>query len=238
MILPVNKTFYVNGIITPESGAKETAREIKNLTGLDVEVFHNGAAPLSTIMSIAGKILYGVFGLGYVALTPKKKKDTEENEDRMIIGAGYVASLGLGLKEWHDVQVKKAEQGKSLALHVEAYLHEHPSESVLLILHSQGAHVGLNALKHLKPLKERIQVINLGGMVKIPQHYAAHVSNLANAKDPVPNWVARLFGSSKGWINLGDDHTRTFLGHEMKEYLSHQKVQDLIKGLPMAAPAA
>lgn len=79
MVLPVNKTFNVNGIITPESGAKETAREIKDLTGLDVEVFHNGATPLSTIVSIAGKVLYGICGLGYLAFSFSKKE--EEKED-------------------------------------------------------------------------------------------------------------------------------------------------------------
>lgn len=50
----------------------------------------------------------------------------------MIIGVGSVVTLGLGLKEWQDVQISKANQGKSLARHVEAYL---------------------NALKHLKPFK-------------------------------------------------------------------------------------
>lgn len=236
MISPVNKTFYVNGIITPESGAKETAREIEKLTGLNVEVFHNGAAPLSKIMSIAGKVFYGICGLGYLAFSSKKRE--EDKEDRMIIGAGSAAALGLGLKEWHDVQISKAEQGKSLAHHVEAYLHAHPNESVRLILHSQGAHVGLSALKHLKHLKGRIHVINLGGMVKIPKRYAAEVTNLANGKDPVPNLIARLTSGPKGWVNLGSDHTSTLLAHEMKEYLTHEKVQALIKGRAITAPAA
>lgn len=236
MILPVNKIFYTNGILTPEKGAEKTAREIKQITGLDVEVFHNGSTPLTTIISIAGKILYGIFGLGYYAATSKKKEE-KEDDDRNIIAVGSVAALGLGLKEWHDVQVNKAEHGKALADRVEAYLNKHPNESVLLILHSQGAHVGLNALKHLKPLKDRIQVVNMGGMVEVPKHLAESVTNLANSNDPVPKWIAPFYSKGREWINLGDDHTKTLLGHEMKEYLRHDLTQQILKNHSAAAAA-
>ncbi len=235
MILPVNKIFYTNGIVTPERGAEKTAQKIKQITGLDVEVFHNGSTPLTTIISIAGKVLYGIFGLGYYAATSKKK---EKDDDRNIIAARSIAALGLGLKEWHDVQVKKAKHGKALADRVEAYLNEHPKESVLLILHSQGAHVGLNALTHLKSLKNRIQVINMGGIVEVPKYLAANVTNLANSNDPVPNWIAPFYSKGREWIDLGDGHTKTWLGHEMKEYLSHDLTKQILKNHTAAAPAA
>ncbi|MCP5504457.1 MAG: hypothetical protein H7A41_04815 [Chlamydiales bacterium] len=237
MVQPVNN-FFVNGVITSKKEAHKTARQIEKLTGVKVDVFYNKTTPLMTIISIAGKVLYGVLGLGYCAVTsPKKKKDQQEQDDRAIIAAGSVAALGLGVKEWHDVQVDKAKHGKALAKRIQARLEQSPHETVRLILHSQGAHVGLNALKHLQDYKDRIQVINLGGMVEIPQHMASHVTHFANSKDPVPNWISRLTSKGRQWIDLGDDHTKTWLAHEMKEYLRHQVVQDLLKA-PAAAPAA
>ncbi|QVL56846.1 MAG: hypothetical protein KFB93_05530 [Simkaniaceae bacterium] len=231
---PVNN-FFINGIITSRKEANKTARKIEDLTGLKVDVFYNKSTPLTKIISIAGKVIYGVLGLGYYATTERKSE--KEADDRTIIAAGSVAALGLGIKEWHDVQVDKAKHGKALADRVEAHLVAHPNESVRLILHSQGAHVGLNALKHLKDYKERIQVVNLGGMVEIPKHMASQVTNLSNSKDPVPNWISRLTSKGREWVDLGDGHTKTWLAHEMKEYLRHQVVQDLLK-MPAAAPAA
>lgn len=78
MISPINKTFYLNGIITPKNRAKETARAINELTSVDVEVLHNSTAPLSNIMSIGGKFLYGICGLGYLAFFSKKKEEDKK----------------------------------------------------------------------------------------------------------------------------------------------------------------
>lgn len=239
MVRPINN-FFVNGVITSKKEAHKTARKIEDLTGLKVDVFYNKSTPLTTIISIAGKVLYGVLGLGYCVATSsqKKKKDEHEKDDRALIAAGSASALGLGVKEWHDVQVDKAKHGKVLAKRVKACLEAYPNEAVRLILHSQGAHVGLNALKHLKAYKERIQVINLGGMVEIPKYMAFQVFNFANSKDPVPHWIARLTSKRREWVDLGDKHTKTWLAHEMKEYLRHQVVQDLLKTSPSAASAA
>lgn len=238
MVQPVNN-FFVNGVITSKEEAHKTARKIEELTGLKVDVFYNKSTPLTKIISIAGKVIYGVLGLGYCVITSQEKeKDQQKKDDRAIILAGSVAALGLGAKEWHDVQVDKAKHGRVLAKRIKACLEQSPHKKVRLILHSQGAHVGLNALKHLPAYKDRIQVINLGGMVEIPQHMASDVTQFANSKDPVPNLISRLASKGRQWINLGDAHTKTWLAHGMEEYLSHKAVQNLLKVPAVAAPAA
>lgn len=237
MVQTVNN-FFVNGVITSKSKAHKTARQIEDLTDLKVEVFHNKSTSLAKIVSIAGKVLYGVLGLGYCALNPQTKKmGQKEREDRALITAGSVAALGLGVKEWHGVQVDKEKHGKALAKRVMARLEQSPHESVRLILHSQGAHIGLNALKHLQAYKDRIEVVNLGGMVEIPKHMASRVTHFANSKDPVPNIISRLTSEGQQWIDLGDEHTKTRLAHDMAEYLRHGGVQNHLKNLA-AAPAA
>ncbi|MDJ0651436.1 MAG: hypothetical protein QNJ27_00225 [Simkaniaceae bacterium] len=237
MIKNVN-TFFVNGIITSKKEAHETAQKIEDLTGVKVETFYNKSTPLKTVINIVGKIFYGIVGLGYCALDSLRKKTDQQGLDhRTITVASSIAALRSGAKEWHDVQVDKANHGKALAKRVQARLEEAPHETVRFILHSQGAHVGLHALTHLQDYKERIQVINLGGMVEIPEPMASHVTHFANRKDPVPNWISRLTSNGHQWVDLGDDHTKTWLAHEMNEYLRHEVVQDLLKAPAVAAAA-
>lgn len=209
----VEKIIYTNGILTDATGAAKTADQIEQITGIETEVFHNGAAPLEKVGTIAKNILVGAYKVGSSFFGSGKEGLREEG----------LKSLLKAASSWVKMQKAKSSHAKELAGRVEAYLNEDPNRQILLIFHSQGAHVGLKALKRLKHLKGRIEVVTIGGMVHIPDHMANRVTNLAFSNDPV-NWIAKLISGSSQSTEISHAWA-----HCASDYLNHHKTKEILQ---------
>lgn len=216
MTISVNKIIYTNGMLTEPQGALEAAKKIHHISGIDTEVLHNGSTTYLTIGAIGKNVIGGLFALGECKL------------DKALY------SLGKVFKIWLNVQKKKHTHAKELVGRVKAHLNENPNQKILLIFHSQGAHIGLKALKKLGDYKDRIEVLSMGGMVHIPKHLASKVTNLSNTDDPVPNWIAGFLSEKGEVIDLGRDHAETFFAHGADEYLKHDLTQQIISSATLS----
>jgi hypothetical protein len=126
-----------------------------------------------------------------------------------------LSSLNKAVKVWLEVQEGKESCAKTLTGRVQAYLDQDKSREILLVFHSQGAHVGYQALQTLEQYKGRIHVVAMGGMIRIPDAMAKTVVNLTHSDDPVSNYVAPVLGPNGKWIDVGDG------GHDASSYLKN-----------------
>lgn len=203
--MAVSKIIYTNGILTDVRGAAETTEQIRQLTGTDTEMVHNGSTSLETAGKISASLIEGFACLAWCAF----------NKDNSKIRDWGYSSLSKAGKVWLEVQKEKELCAKILTGRVQAYLDQDKSREILLIFHSQGAHVGYQALKNLEQYKGRIHVIAMGGMIRISDTMAKTVVNLAHADDLVPNYVAPVLGFNGESTGIGDG------GHDASSYLKN-----------------
>ena len=203
--MAVSKIIYTNGILTDVRGAEETMEQIKQLTGIDTEMVHNGSTSLETAGEITASLIEGFACLTWYAFNTDNSKIRDQ---------GY-SSLNKAVKVWLEVQKEKESCAKILTGRVQAYLDQGKSREILLVFHSQGAHVGYQALQNLERYKVRIHVIAMGGMIRIPDTMAKTVVNLAHTDDPVSNYVAPVLGLNGESTGIGDG------GHDARSYLEN-----------------
>jgi len=203
--MAVSKIIYTNGILTDARGAAATAEQINQLTGIDTEVIHNGSTSLDTAGKIGAHLVDGVSRLAWYAFNTDNSKMRDQG----------LSSLNKAVTVWLKVQEEKESCAKTLTGCVQTYLDQDKSREILLVFHSQGAHVGYQALQILEQYKGRIHVIAMGGMVRIPDAMAKTVVNLAHRDDPVSNYVAPVLGPNGKWIDAGDG------GHDASSYLKN-----------------
>jgi len=201
--MAINQIIYTNGILTDYKGSQETAQEISRLTGIETEIIHNESTPLETAGKISALVANGIIHFAAHLLGSEQAKN-----------AAY-QSIQKAICVWSDIQVKKEDCAKSLASRVSMYLEENKGESILLVFHSQGTHVGMKALYDLQDYKDRIHVVALGGMVRIPENLAETVVNFAHSDDVVSNYVAPVVGPYGERIDIGGG------GHSAISYLNN-----------------
>ena len=203
--MAVSKIIYTNGILTDACGAAATAEQINQLTGIDTEVIHNGSTSLETAGKIGVHLVEGIARLAWYALNTDSSKMRDQG----------LSSLSKAVKVWLEVQKEKESCAMTLTGRVQAYLDQDKSREILLVFHSQGAHVGYQALQALEQYKGRIHVVAMGGMIRIPDAMAKTVMNLAHNDDPVSNYVAPVLGPNGEWIDAGNG------GHDASNYLKN-----------------
>ena len=223
----INKILYTNGILTESDAALKTAQEIRQIAQIDTEVLHNGSTPLSTVGTIGKHVLCGIVDLGMYAFGSGEKQHLKDG----------IGEFGKAFQVWAKIQSKKSVHATELAGRVQAHLDADPESKILLVFHSQGAHIGLQALSKLSKYKDRIEVLSMGGMVRIPEYLASRVTNVSNSNDPVSNLIAAVLSGGHSLVDLGKNHTTSPLGHYASEYLNHPHTHDILKG-KTAAPAA
>lgn len=204
----VSKIIYTNGILTDAKVAAQTAEMIHRQTGIDTEVLHNGSTPLETAGDIGANLALGIAQLAWYCFNQNDTKIRDQG----------LSSIHKAVAVWQEVQSKKEAVAKTLAGRVEAYLEGDSNREILLVFHSQGTHVGLQALESLEAYKDRIHVVGIGGMVRIPDSMAKNVVNFAHSDDPVPNYVAPIAGPHNDVVVVGKG------GHDASAYLENPLV--------------
>lgn len=222
--------FYCNGMTTTRKEALEHAKTLANLTKKPVFLHHNNTTSIEKVKGTAGSFFMTV-GTAVVStlLVPAS----------FPLAVGYAAATGLGVANTASrlvrIQKEKHNSAYQLAKKISYYLKTRPGASVTLVCHSQGAHIGEQALHHLVSLRHRIKVITIGGLVNIPDNHAAKVLNFHHLHDNVSQMVAPLYkqmvplatckGAKRSTIVLNS--TR---GHSASEYFKNTLVKKALTG--------
>lgn len=144
----------------------------------------------------------------------------------LFLGTAAASGAVIG-QEIRDIQDDKMDIARKMANKVKNFLKNNPGSHVLLIGHSQGAHITDLALDYLQHLHDRIRVITIGGLVKICQRKAKHVINVVNKGDTVANKYAPAYAKLflGGMTERCDGSECTSytkdtdrLGHDLKDY--------------------
>ncbi|MCB0386508.1 MAG: hypothetical protein KDD43_14035, partial [Bdellovibrionales bacterium] len=188
--------------------------QIHRLTGVNTEVMHNGSTSVEVAGDLGSHLLTGVARLAWYAFNSKDTKTRDQGLD----------SLHRALKIWMGIQETKGSCAQTLVGRVQAYLDANPQQDILLIFHSQGTHVGLQALSELQDYRGRIHVIGMGGMVRIPESLAKTVVNFAHTDDPVSNYVAPVVGPHGERVEIGEG------GHNASSYLENPSFVNYLLG--------
>jgi hypothetical protein len=202
--MTVNKIIYTNGILTDPTAAQQTATQIHELTSVETEVVHNSSTQSKTAAKIAYNLVEGFSRLAWSVYNG--------DNDQRVKG---LSALNKAVNAWSEIQEGKKACAESLVGRVERYLDLNPNHEILLVFHSQGTHVGFQALENLSHLKGRIHVVSIGGMVSIPSEMAKTVANFYHTDDYVTSYIAPIMGSGGKWIEAGKG------GHNASSYLSN-----------------
>jgi len=189
-----SKIFYINGMIAPLDDAQAHADEIQRIASAEVELHYNDTTPKDITVAMVVKTLAGAVLLG--GAVGYKKKTSREKKVAIVVGAVGVGLICSALYDYNQIQNKKNESAQQLASKVVRHLKD-PSRlgNVILILHSQGADIGIRAIERLQDYKDRIDVITIGGMVDIPNEFANRVVNFVDEKDMIARFAKGLFGT-------------------------------------------
>ena len=224
------KIFYTNGMITTQGEAEKHVATLRRKAGVDVELHHNDTTPLEKLIVLFAKISVGVVGLGY-AIGSQKKTRRKRNFD-LAIGIGSAGLLIWAYLDFREIQNRKIASAELLAKKVAFYLEQNPLSQVTLVFHSQGAHIGCLALEKLAYLKDRIDVVTIGGMVNIPDHLANTVMNFQNDGDYISK-VAQVFADHhpgrKIQYETKSQQTGILKPHYTEDYFENSFIQQLLK---------
>lgn len=226
------KFFYTNGIMTEEPNAEKFCDELRATTGREVELHYNGTTPIATVAVTTGEIAIATLAMGtgiYKLYTDKEKRK------QMLIGALLVMSLLVAYRvhqNYEAIEQRKKASADSLSEKLITYLQASPSNNATLVLHSQGAEIGLWALERLHPsLSSRIKVIALGGKVDIPSTYAKSVINFENENDLISRYAKVVSYSTPGEkpkVITTLKTCTTLACHGVKDYMATPIVQQTI----------
>lgn len=174
---------YVNGVAATKNDAIKVAKQLATLIGDPVTLHYNGTTPTARIaalsMSAAGAGVFAQKGVG--------------GKEVALIGGG--ALLAFCLIDYYQLQQEKNKRAEAIAASLRNDL-RNPYVTATLVLHSQGADIGLRAI-NLLSLNERarLQVVTMGGMVAIPNGLVGKVVNFQHEADLVSQGAQLLFRS-------------------------------------------
>ncbi len=217
--------------------AQNHARTIAHLTGLEVELHYNSTTTAEKALRITSKLSLGCLAIGY-AMASRGRWLTR------TIGFAGLVSFFSGVVDLNKIENAKSASARKMADKVSSYLETHPKNHMTLILHSQGADIGHRALEMLSPLKDRINVVTIGGMIDIPDGLARRVVNFVNDNDMISHLSKTLFDPKSGpktTVQISDKKTPYLDSHYSLDYLNRPQVKktilDLV-GTPIVARGA
>jgi len=247
---PEASIFYCNGIIASLASAQQAADKVGQIAKQKVQLHFNDTTSLSRVAMDTAE---GVAGIAcIIGALRAEKKSTEQK-----VFAGMLLLLGVGLEvdalsDYSRIQRDKRDSAEALAQKVERFLARNPKKMATLVLHSQGAHIGYMALERLRPLKNRINVISIGSMIKIPSSFGLRVENLRHTNDLVSKGAHAIFDSTlhrartKGpgpypgqrtVTHISQTNTDCMVCHGAEDYISSYHFQSTLRGFVGGASA-
>lgn len=222
------RVFYCNGMTTTEEAALDFCRDIEKKTGTSVELVHNDTTPSTQVVSGSVKSAIGALTMTIGIVMLRKQKPIE----KIIAIALTILGTGLviwGLSEYSEIQKKKNEKARQLAYRLIHHLENNPTKWATLLLHSQGADIGRRALEHMDSnLRQRINVITIGGMILIPKNLVNRVVNIQDDSDDISKTANMFFDNEPGvrqLVNTSQSQCKTMLCHSAQDYLNSQLIK-------------
>lgn len=222
------KVFYTNGMTTSNQEAEKFCDELRNQTGVDVELHHNDTTPTDKCIEIGLKISAGTIGICYAVAAEKKSKEKKALD--LTIGAASIGLLAWGLMDLHEIQRKKEASADQLADKVYAHLQINPLSHVTLVFHSQGADIGFRTLTKLACFKNRIHVITIGGKFEVPDGFARRVTNFVNERDLISGFARATTNPCSGIITtIKSQKCESSFCHGATDYINHPSVRKTVR---------
>lgn len=221
------KIFYVNGMTTTYPEAKKFCNTLQTAGGTNnVELHHNNTTPKEKVVEAVVKLVLGFAGVCYSVASEKKNREKKAVD--LALGAASAGVFAWGIYDLYEIQRKKEESADQLANKVCAYLQNNPPSDVTLVLHSQGADIGFQALEKLDCFKDRIHVITIGGKFEIPSSFAKRVTNFANERDLISAFARAATNPIPGKVTeiRSQKTCKTNFCHGAVDYLVHPKVKE------------
>jgi len=218
--IPHTRIFYCNGILASQEDADNVSGEIRHIANVRTKSHYNDTTTSEKVSQIVTRL-----GLGMAMAKVSEEFAAKGSE---LIKSGLDDLLGLP-----DAKLICANK---LADRIERYLRK-PSRKVVLVFHSQGAHIGLLALVKLHSLKDRIKVITIGGMFDIPTDLAQRVVNFQNHVDFIAT-IKPLIKTMYGHQGLISEESKKIIAteghdplsaHYALNYVSHRDFQTVLK---------
>jgi len=188
------KIVYVPGMCTTDAEARKVCDRIGKITRRWVDLFPNGTTPLPRALADGLAIVGGGAMVGYALCSEKKTKE-KQRADLLIGTVGALLLTGGIYDVYCSIQQEKEARAKRLAQKLRDQLREPGSETVL-ILHSQGADIGLRAIELVGDLGKRLRVVTYGGAVAVPDHVVKEVINFRNRFDLVSGFAHKVWNRS------------------------------------------
>jgi hypothetical protein len=217
----------MNGVIATEDDARIIRRKISRITGERVKCHHNFTTPIERIGAYFALFVIGIGAFGYAL------KSKRERNEKLAIGTIGIIAIAGAIIAYAKLQNEKNQLAEETARKIKRDLERSSDHRVTIVLHSQGADIGSRMFKDFTPNeRKRIRVITLGGMVSIPNHYAAKVINFRFENDYVSTGAQFIFdkmSNGGGKITHLACPKKQGNAHEAESYIAHRDIRKALR---------
>lgn len=210
---------YVNGVAASRNDAIKAAKELATLINDPVTLHYNDTTPASRIAALSMSAGTGI-------LANRICSGKGGGKEVALIGG---ACLALCFMDYCQLQQEKNKRAEAIAASLRKDL-RNPYATATLVLHSQGADIGLRAINQLS-LNERarLQVVTMGGMVAIPNGLVGKVVNFQHEADLVSQGAQLLFRPSGEKRVTPIPSKGDLVFHGAEAYMQRPEVRKTIK---------